>query len=98
MCDVLPLKLCHILLGCPWVWDRDAHHAGRANTYSLVDGNKKYTLTCAKDMPILKLKKWSFHIQKIEPSDGILGPPPNSAKSSSFQRGRVDCTTMVRLE
>ena len=90
MCDVLPLKPCHIILGWPWIWDRDAHHARRANTYSFVEGNKKYTLTCARDMPNLKLKKSSFLIRKIVPSNGILGPAPNSTESSYFQRGRID--------
>ena len=90
MCDVLPLKPCHIILGRPWIWDRDAHHPRRANTYSFVEGNKKYTLTCARDMPNLKLKKSSFLIRKIVPSNGILGPAPNSTESSYFQRGRID--------
>ena len=48
MCDVLPLKPCHIILGRPWIWDRDAHHARRANTYSFVEGNKKYTHMCKR--------------------------------------------------
>ena len=79
MCDVLPLKPCHIILGQPWIWDRNAHHAGRANTYSFVECNKKYTLT---HMPNLKLKKTTLLIRKIVPSDGILGPAPNSTESS----------------
>ena len=88
MCDVLPLKPCQIILGRPWIWDRDAHHARHANTYSFVEGNKKYTLTCARDMPNLKLKKSTLLIRKIVPSDGILGPVPNSTESSYFQRER----------
>ena len=90
MCDVVTLKPCHTILGRPWIWDRNAHHAIRANTYSFVEGNKKYTLTCARDMPNLKLKKSSFLIRKIVPSNGILGPAPNSTESSYFQRGRID--------
>ena len=68
------------------------------NTCSFVEGNKKYTLTCAKDMPILKLKKSAFLIQKIVPSDGILGLAPNPMKSSYFQRGRIDGTTIAWLK
>ena len=49
MCDVLLVKPCHIILGRPWIWDRDAHHAGHANTYSFVKANKKCILTCARD-------------------------------------------------
>jgi hypothetical protein len=32
-CDVLPLEVCGLLLGHPWQYDRNAMHAGRANTY-----------------------------------------------------------------
>ncbi len=78
--------------------DMGLAHAGRANTYSFVDGNKKYTLTCAKDMPILKLKKCSFLTWKIVPSDDILGVAPNSMESSPFQRGRIDAAAMEWLE
>jgi hypothetical protein len=95
MCDVLPLKFRHIL------WVSHGYGIGtrwRANTYSFVDGNKKYTLTCAKDMPILKLKKCSFLIWKIVPSDDILGVAPNSMESSPFQRGRIDAAAMEWLE
>ena len=49
MCDVLLVKPCHIILGRPWIWDRDAHLAGHANTYSFVKANKKCILTCARD-------------------------------------------------
>jgi hypothetical protein len=38
--DVLPLEVCGMLLGRPWQYDRNAMHAGRANTYSFMyDGN-----------------------------------------------------------
>ena len=31
-CDVLPLEVCGLLLGCPWQYDRNAMHTGRPNT------------------------------------------------------------------
>jgi hypothetical protein len=43
-CDVLPLEVCGILLGCPWQYDRNVTHAGRANTYSFVHDGKQRTL------------------------------------------------------
>ncbi len=98
MCDVLPLKLCHILLGRTWLWDRDAQHAGRANTYSFIVGKKKYTLTCATDAQTLKLQKSSLLIQRAFPHDGILGIAPNSPESSSFQRRRIDDMAMEWLD
>ncbi|KAF8082437.1 hypothetical protein N665_0826s0012 [Sinapis alba] len=35
-CDVIPMDACHLLLGRPWQFDRDATHRGKANTYSFV--------------------------------------------------------------
>ena len=34
-CDVVPMSVCHMLLGRPWQFDRSAIHNGRANTYQL---------------------------------------------------------------
>jgi hypothetical protein len=40
-CDVLPLEVCGLLLGRPWQYDRNAMHAGRANTYSFMHDGKQ---------------------------------------------------------
>ena len=34
-CDVVPMSVCHMLLGRPWQFDRRVIHDGRANTYQL---------------------------------------------------------------
>ena len=34
-CDVVPMTVCHLLLGRPWQFDRDVRHNGRTNTYQL---------------------------------------------------------------
>jgi hypothetical protein len=34
ICDVIPMDVCHILLGIPWQFDRNFIHDGR-NTYTL---------------------------------------------------------------
>ena len=34
-CDVVPISVCHLLLGRPWQFDRNVQHNGRANTYHL---------------------------------------------------------------
>jgi hypothetical protein len=36
--------VCHLLLGRPWQYDRDAHQNGRANTYSMNCHGKDITL------------------------------------------------------
>jgi hypothetical protein len=33
-CDVVPMTVCHLLLGRPWQFDRRAAHDGYANTYA----------------------------------------------------------------
>jgi hypothetical protein len=32
-CDVVPMTVCHLLLGRPWQYDRDVCHSGKANTH-----------------------------------------------------------------
>jgi hypothetical protein len=43
-CDVVAMDACHLLLGRPWQYDRNAHHDGRKNTYSFLVDNVKLTL------------------------------------------------------
>jgi len=45
LCDVLPMDACHLLLGRPWQFDRDATHNGRSNTYHFKLKGRSYTLT-----------------------------------------------------
>ena len=34
-CDVIPMDVCHVLLGRPWQYDKNVAHDGRMNTYTL---------------------------------------------------------------
>ena len=49
LCDIMPMDVCHILLGTPWQYDRKFVHDGRKNTYSLEKDGKKNTLLPLKD-------------------------------------------------
>ena len=42
--DVVPMTVCHLLLGRPWLFDRHVQHNGRANTYHLEFKGKKINL------------------------------------------------------
>src|SRR3954469_12498997 len=42
--DVVPMTVCHLLLGRPWLYDRHVQHNGRANTYHLEFKGKKVNL------------------------------------------------------
>jgi hypothetical protein len=43
-CDVLPLHVCHLLLGRPWQHDVNALHHGRTNRYTFMHKGEFYTL------------------------------------------------------
>ncbi|PKA46484.1 hypothetical protein AXF42_Ash012617 [Apostasia shenzhenica] len=47
-CDVLPMNIAHVLLGRPWLYDRDVIHYGRSNTYTFTFKGKKVKLNPAK--------------------------------------------------
>ena len=33
-CDIIEMNACHVLLGSPWKFDREAVHEGKMNVYS----------------------------------------------------------------
>jgi hypothetical protein len=41
---MVAMDACHLLLGRPWQYDRNAHHNGWKNTYSFLVDNVKLTL------------------------------------------------------
>lgn len=44
LCDIMPMDVCHVLLGRPWQYDKHATHDGRRNIYTIVANGKKKTL------------------------------------------------------
>jgi len=49
--NIIPMDACHVLLGCPWLFDRRHIHDGRLNTYTFTKYHKKITLTPLKPTP-----------------------------------------------
>jgi hypothetical protein len=45
LCDVIEMDACHILLGRPWLFDRQVHHDGKENTYEFKKDGQRYKLT-----------------------------------------------------
>ena len=43
-CDVIPVTLTHILLGCPWLYGQDVYHFEKNNTYQFVFNNEAIVL------------------------------------------------------
>ena len=49
MCDVMPMDVCHILLGRPWQYGWGAIHYGKRNTYKFHKDGINHTLVPMKD-------------------------------------------------
>jgi hypothetical protein len=52
LCDVIPMDVCHVLLGRPWQFDRNVVHDGRMNTYTLEKDGRTHTLLPGKDKKV----------------------------------------------
>eukprot|EP00253_Pinus_taeda_P025282 PITA_25282 len=65
VCDVMPMDVCHILLGRPWQYDREAMHDGKRNTYKFEKDGVNHTL--------LPLPEEGRPGQKTNPKTLLLG-------------------------
>jgi hypothetical protein len=52
LCDVIPMNVCHLLLGRPWQYDRNVVHDGRMNTYTLEKDGRTHRLLPIKDKEV----------------------------------------------
>jgi hypothetical protein len=52
LCDVIPMDVCHLLLGRPWKYDRNVVHDGRKNTYTLEKNGRTHMLFPIKDKEV----------------------------------------------
>jgi hypothetical protein len=52
LCDVIPMDVCHLLLGRPWKYDRNVIHDGRMNTYTLEKNGRTHMLLPIKDKEV----------------------------------------------
>eukprot|EP00253_Pinus_taeda_P027252 PITA_27252 len=65
VCDVMPMDVCHILLGRPWQYDRGAMHDGKRNTYKFGKDGVNHML--------LPLQEKEVPRQKTDPKTLLLG-------------------------
>ena len=49
VCDIMPMDVCHLLLGRPWKFDRKVTHDGVTNCYKLMKDGIKHTLVPIKE-------------------------------------------------
>ena len=59
-CDVMPMKVCHLLLGRPWQYDLSAQHCGRTNQYTIKWKGKDLVLR-----PMTPQQIMAEHMQKV---------------------------------
>jgi hypothetical protein len=52
LCDVIPMDVCHLLLGRPWKYDRNVVHDGRMNTYTPEKDGRTHRLLPIKDKEV----------------------------------------------
>jgi len=83
------MNACHILLGTPWLFDREVVHVGYLNTYSFLKDGKRITLTPIQPSQPLKP-------QKNPPKSLLLNPhfktneETLSLRTNSKQAGEYD--------
>lgn len=61
LCNVIPMDVCHVLLGMPWKYKRDVLHRGRTNEYELIQNGNKITLK-----PMFASEARSMQNQKVK--------------------------------
>ena len=52
LCDVIPMDVCHVLLGRPWKYDRNVVHDERMNTYTLEKDGRTHRFLPIKDKEV----------------------------------------------
>jgi hypothetical protein len=65
--DVVPMMVCHLLLGRPWLYDRHVQHNGRANTYHLEFKGKKINLLPMSPQQIVHESRQKTEVKLEQP-------------------------------
>jgi hypothetical protein len=65
--DVVPMTVCHLLLGRPWMFDRHVQHNGRANTYHLEFKGKKINLQPMSPQQIVNESRQKIEVNIEQP-------------------------------
>jgi hypothetical protein len=64
LCDVIPMDVCHLLLGRPWQYDRNVIHDGRMNTYTLDQNLDQGSKICSIFKVLGMRRKW-YHCVRL---------------------------------
>ncbi|KAK1608433.1 hypothetical protein QYE76_032106 [Lolium multiflorum] len=73
-CDVVPMTVCHMLLGRPWQYDNKVIHDGHSNVYTFKVKDKKFELRPMTSSQIIADNAKEF--QDVFPDELPHGLPP----------------------
>ncbi|KAK1641639.1 hypothetical protein QYE76_059444 [Lolium multiflorum] len=73
-CDVVPMTVCHMLLGRPWKYDNKVIHDGHSNVYTFKVKDKKFELRPMTSSQIIADNAKEF--QDVFPDELPHGLPP----------------------
>ena len=93
--DVVPMTVCHLLLGRPWLYDRYVQHNGRANTYHLEFKGKKINLQPMTPQQIVNESRQKTEVNLKD--DDLAMRETNAAVSDSHQPIMSDVTKSARV-
>ena len=80
LCEVVPMEACHILLGRPWEFDRDAIKYCQSNRYAVKSPEgEKFTLLPLPPHEILK-SQMKMHKEKQEQKNRLTKEIPSEGK------------------
>ena len=76
LCDVMPMDVCHMLLGRLWKFDKKVTHDGRSNCHSFEQNGRTHVLhplqvgstTCQSEPKVLMLSRKEY-LQQVEKAD-----------------------------
>ncbi|XP_057813771.2 uncharacterized protein LOC131027702 [Cryptomeria japonica] len=89
------MDVCHILLGRPWQYDREAQHNGKKNVFVIKKGRISYTLTPLKEdesavhegpsVMVVTKKEFMKNLKEEECGYTIVGKPISEAADNDIK-------------
>ncbi|TXG50795.1 hypothetical protein EZV62_023319 [Acer yangbiense] len=71
-CEVVPLDVCQVILGSPYLWDRDAIHYRRLRKYRLVKEGKEFHINACKPKATNRLMTATQAKRMVNASGGFV--------------------------
>ena len=82
-CDLVPMSICHLLLGRPWQFDRGVIHNGRTNHYGFKMKGKEYVLRPMSPSQVISDKQATHRGENSERANHHKESARHKPKSSA---------------